>query len=89
MAAYRLSIRQSAVRELDRVSPKRDRIRVVTRIQELATDPRPNESRSSWAQRDFTECAGGSYRIVCAIDDHARPVDIMKIEHRRDMHRDV
>ena len=89
MAAYRLSIRQSAVRELDRVSPRRHRIRIVTRIQELATEPRPNGSEKLVGGTRLYRVRQGNYRIVYAIDDHARSVDIVKIGHRRDVYRDA
>lgn len=41
MAEYKLLIKPSAAKEIDAVGTKRDRQRIVGRIQSLAIEPRP------------------------------------------------
>lgn len=89
MAAYRLSIKQSAARELDRVGSKRDRTRIVSRIQELAKDPRPKGCEKLVGATRLYRLRQGSYRIVYSIDDRTQSVDVVKIGHRREVYRDA
>ena len=83
--SYSLVIKTSAEREL-RALPKEDRRRVVDRAQVLAHSPRPpgNEKLSG---RERYRIRQGDYRIVYAIDDEARIVEIVKIGHRREVYR--
>ncbi|MGA8031798.1 MAG: type II toxin-antitoxin system RelE/ParE family toxin [Casimicrobiaceae bacterium] len=88
MAAYRLSIKASAVKELDAISPKRDRVRIVSRIQTLASDPRPPGCEKLAGRARLFRIRQGHYRVIYAIDDAERNVDIVKIGHRREVYRD-
>ena len=88
MAAYRLSIKASAVKELDAISPKRDRVRIVGRIQSLAANPRPPGCEKLAGQDRLFRIRQGHYRVIYAVDDARRTVDIVKIGHRREVYRD-
>lgn len=67
MASYKLRIKPSAVKELE-VLPTKDRRKIVTRIEELASDPRPHgcEKLSGLEQYRVRQ---GDYRVVYSIDD--------------------
>jgi len=84
-ASYSVVIKKSAEREL-RALPKEDLRRVVDRIRALAGDPRPhgNEKITS---RERYRIRQGDYRIVYAVDDEGRTVEIVKIGHRREVYR--
>ncbi|MGE5669698.1 MAG: type II toxin-antitoxin system RelE family toxin [Betaproteobacteria bacterium] len=88
MAAYRLSIKASAVKELDAISPKRDRVRIVDRIQGLAANPRPPGCEKLAGQERLFRIRQGHYRVIYIVDDAKRNVNIMKIGHRREVYRD-
>ena len=87
MEIYRLLIKASAAKELERVGQKADRRRLVARIESLATDPRPAGCEKLSGAEDKYRVRQGSYRVVYAIDDEARTITIFKIGHRRDVYR--
>jgi len=83
--SYSLVIKTSAEREL-RALPKADRRRVVDRVRALALTPRPPGNEKLSGQERY-RVRQGDYRIVYAIDDEARIVEIVKIGHRREVYR--
>ena len=87
MAAYRLLIKASAGRELERVGTKSDRRRIVERIQALAEDPRPHESEKLAGYADRYRIRQGHFRVVYLIDDQRREVTIFKVGDRKDVYR--
>ena len=87
MAAYRLLIKPSAVKEIEALGAKRDRQRVVARIEALAADPRPPGCEKLAGQADLFRVRQGQFRVVYTIDDQNRVVDVIKIGHRREVYR--
>ncbi len=85
-ASYSLVVKRSAEREL-RAVPKRDLGRLVARIQRLAEDPRPPGSEKL-SGHDRYRLRQGDYRVVYAVDDERRIVEVVKIGHRREVYRD-
>lgn len=85
MDGYRLLIKPSAVKELEAV-PRRDRLRIVGRIENLRQDPRPRNCEKLSGE-DKYRVRQGDYRVVNRIDDTAREVTIFKIGHRRQAYR--
>ncbi len=84
-ASYSVAIKKAAEREL-RALPKEDLRRVVDRIRGLAENPRPPGSEKLSGEERY-RIRQGDYRIVYAIDDEARIVEIVKIGHRREVYR--
>jgi mRNA interferase RelE/StbE len=87
VAAYRLLIKASAGRELERLGTKSDRRRVVERIQALAEDPRPHGSEKLAGYADRYRIRQGNFRVVYLIDDQRREVTIFKVGDRKDVYR--
>ena len=86
MAKYEVFIKPSAAKELERVGTKKDRRRLVGRIQELAENPRPpGFQKLSGLEKYRIRC--GNYRIVYSISDIERVVHVVKIGHRREVYR--
>ena len=85
MAAYRVYLKQSAARELNRV-PDRDLRRIVRRIRLLAENPRPAGCEKLSAQERY-RVRQGDYRIVYSIDDDAKTVCVVKVGHRSEVYR--
>ncbi len=83
--SYSLVIKKSAEREL-RTIPKPDLRRVTERMRGLAQDPRPTGSEKLSGQ-DRYRVRQGDYRIVYAIDDETRAVQVVKVGHRREVYR--
>lgn len=87
MALYRLSIKVSAGKELSALGAKADRTRIVTKIQSLATDPRPQGSEKLAGFSDLYCIRQGNYRIVYLVDDEQHVVTIYKVGDRKDVYR--
>ena len=85
-ASYSVLIKKSAEREL-RALPKQDLRRVVDRIRALAGDPRPHGSEKITGEERY-RIRQGDHRIVYAVDDEGRTVEIVKIGHRRRLYRE-
>ncbi len=86
MARFEVLIKRSAVKEIESISRKKDRQRVVRGIRQLAEDPRPAGCRKL-SGRDRYRIRQGSYRIVYAIEDERLIVYVVKVGHRRDVYR--
>jgi mRNA interferase RelE/StbE len=80
---YKVTIAASAKRELLDLST--DAIgRVLPKIRELANDPRPPGCKKLRGSKGLWRVRVGDYRIVYAVNDPAKTVDITRIAHRRD-----
>lgn len=87
MAAYRLLIKASAGRELERLGTKSDRLLIVNRIQSLGKDPRPHGCEKLAGYTDRFRIRQGNYRVVYLVDDQRREVTIFRIGDRKDIYR--
>jgi len=85
VANYDLRIKPSAVKELEDLQAK-DRRRIVSRIQNLAEEPRP-QGCEKLSGRDRYRLRQGDFRILFEVDDGAQTVTVVKIGHRRDVYR--
>lgn len=85
MASYSVRIKRSAAKELEAVPPK-DRKRIVRRIENLATEPRPPGSEKLSGE-DKYRLRQGNYRILYEIGDQELIVTVVKIGDRRDVCR--
>ena len=87
MARYRVVIKPSASKEIDAVGQKKDRQRIVLRIQSIGENPRPLGCEKLSGHLDRYRVREGNYRIVYSIDDEKLLVDIVKVGHRKDVYR--
>lgn len=86
MAKYRILIKPSAVKEIEAISPKKDRQRLVDRISKLADNPRPPRCEKPSGQ-DRYRIRQGRYRIVYSIEDQDLIIYVVKVGHRKDVYR--
>ena len=86
MAKYRILIKPSAVKEIEAISPKKDRQRIVGRISKLADNPRPPGCEKLSGQKKYRIRQGRS-RIVYSIEDQDLTVYVVKVRHRKDVYR--
>ena len=87
MAGYRLLIKQSAAREIEALGQKKDRQRIVNRIAALASEPRPAGSEKLAGAEGRYRVRQGQFRIVYAVDDATRTIEVVKVGHRREVYR--
>jgi mRNA interferase RelE/StbE len=85
VAKYDLRIKPSAVKELEALQTK-DRRRIVDKIQNLASEPRPLGCEKLSGQ-DRYRLRQGHFRILYEIQDSQSTVTVVKIGHRRDVYR--
>ena len=87
MASYKVLLKASAAKEIEAVSSKRERQRIVARIGELANTPRPRGSQKLAGHGGRYRVRQGPYRIVYSVNDAAFEVVIVKVGHRREVYR--
>ena len=85
MESYRVFIKPSAARELEAI-PKKDRVRLTTKISNLADNPRPSGSEKLSAQKQY-RVRQGRYRVIYSISDAEKTVLVVKVAHRREIYR--
>ncbi|MGH9782645.1 MAG: type II toxin-antitoxin system RelE family toxin [Terriglobia bacterium] len=85
MASYRLLIKPSAVKEIEAL-PKKDRGRVVAKIQSLASNPRP-QGCEKLSGHELYRLRQGNYRILYTVHDTDLVVVVIKVGHRREVYR--
>jgi len=87
VARYKVVIKPSASKEIDAVGQKKDRQRIVLRIQSLGENPRPSGCEKLTGQVDRYRVREGNYRILYSVDDEELLVDVVKVGHRKDVYR--
>ncbi|MBW8040277.1 MAG: type II toxin-antitoxin system RelE/ParE family toxin [Planctomycetes bacterium] len=85
MAKYKITIKNSAAKELAEI-PKKDLPKIVKHIQSLAQNPRPHGSQKLSRKEEY-RVRQGNYRIVYSVDDKVLTVDVVQIGHRREVYR--
>jgi mRNA interferase RelE/StbE len=83
---YRVSIKRSAVKEIEAIPQKKERQRIIRRIGQLADDPRPTGSKKLSGHNRY-RIRQGTYRIVYGIEDKELVVIVVKAGHRKDIYR--
>jgi mRNA interferase RelE/StbE len=83
---YRVLIKPSAVKEIENISRKTDRPRIVERIANLAKDPKPPGSKRL-SGRDRYRLRRGPYRIIYSIQDDVLVVCVVNVGHRKDVYQ--
>ena len=86
VASYRIFIKPSAAKELEAVGTRRDRTRLVAKINSLAIDPRPPGCQKLTGSEKY-RVRQGAYRVVYSIEDDRLVVTVVRVAHRRDVYR--
>jgi mRNA interferase RelE/StbE len=82
---YLVTFAASARRELTGLPP--DVIaRLLPKIRELARNPRPAGCKKLHGYKNRWRIRAGNYRVVYAIDDMGKSVDITRIAHRKEVY---
>jgi mRNA interferase RelE/StbE len=87
VARYRVVIKPSASKEIGAVGQKKDRQRIVLRIQSLGENPGPSGCEKLSGQLDRYRVREGNYSVVYSIDEEKLLVDVVKVGHRKDVYR--
>ena len=87
MASYKIVITKSAAKELQNIAGRKDRQRLVIRINGLAQNPRPVHAEKLSGTRDKYRIRQGNFRILYEINDNILTVYVVKIGDRKDVYR--
>ncbi len=87
MERYKILIKSSAGKEIESIALKKDRQRIVSRIQSFAENPRPNGCEKLSGQHNKYRVREGLYRIIYSIEDKTLLVFVVKVGHRKDVYR--
>ncbi len=74
------------MKEIEAAPRKKDRQRVVKRIEQLGDDPRPVGCQKL-SGKDRYRVRQGQYRIVYGVEDDRLIVYVVKVGHRNDVYR--
>jgi mRNA interferase RelE/StbE len=85
MASFRIEF-SASVRKDFRHIPKQDVVRILKRIEGLAENPRPPDSKKLSGD-DAMRIRVGVYRIIYEIRNDVLIVLILKVGHRKDIYR--
>jgi mRNA interferase RelE/StbE len=85
VASYKLYIKPSAVKEIESL-PKKDRARIINKIQGLAAEPRPPGCEKLTGEEKY-RIRQGRFRIIYSITDKELVVIVVKVGHRRDIYK--
>ena len=85
MAPYNIQIKKSAQKEIKLLSAI-EKLRIISKIQSLANDPRGPDSKKLSAQERY-RVRVGKYRILYEIHDKVLVIVIVKVAHRKDAYR--
>lgn len=86
MADYTVTFARSARKELEQL-PDEIAGRILERTENLAAQPRPSGVVKLVGGKNLWRIRVGDYRVVYAIDDAQRLVDVSIIRHRREVYR--
>jgi len=83
MPDYEVVFARSARKELESLD-RTLAIRILSRIEKLVVNPRPAGAHKLRGSRTLWRLRIGDYRVVYAVHDDHRLVDIVAIRHRRE-----
>lgn len=86
MGRYKVRIKKSALKELEAIASKKDRRRIVTRIEALAIDPRP-DGAVKLSGFDRYRLQQGRLRILYMFRDRELIVYVVKIADRKGVYK--
>ena len=82
---YNVVISKSASKELAAL-PSQTINRVIPAIEKLGENPRPTGCKKLRGGLDTWRIRIGDYRVIYAIDDLVRIVDVRRVGHRKDIY---
>lgn len=85
MAKYEISVKKSALKELNGI-PKKELQKILKKIKALSSNPRPQGSQKL-SHREQYRFRQGDYRIVYSIRDDDLAIHIIKVGHRKEIYR--
>ena len=86
MSEYSIVFTRSAKKELEGL-PGAIQTRVLSRIEQLSSNPRPTGVRKLAGSEHLWRLRIGEFRLIYGVHDERKLVDIICIRHRKDAYR--
>jgi len=86
MADYRITFARTARKELEALDAAII-TRIFPKIENLSFNPRPRNCLKLRGGGNLWRIRIGVYRVIYAIDDNKKLIDIIAVRHRRDAYR--
>jgi mRNA interferase RelE/StbE len=87
VASYRVLIKRSAAKDLENIAGKKDRQRIVARIEALSENPRPHGVEKLSGTSEKYRIRQGNFRIAYEIQDELLVVYVVRIADRKEVYR--
>lgn len=84
MVKYKIEFKKSAYKELQLI-PKKDLKRILSKIESLSENPRPEGCKKLSALERY-RIRQGDYRILYSIEDNILIIYIVKVGHRKNVY---
>ena len=84
---HQIEFRPAAVRQLEAISSRAQRRRIVNGIERLGKDPRPSGARKLEGSKCTYRIRVGDYRVLYDLLDKKLVVLVVNIGHRREVYR--
>ena len=85
MGAYKIFFKKSVEKDLNRIE-KNELKRIISRIGELADNPRPPGCEKLTGSERY-RIRQGRYRILYSIQDYDLTIWVVKVAHRKDVYK--
>ena len=85
MAEYKIYFIESVEKDF-RIIPKKDLLKILSRIETLARNPMPPSHEKLTGQERY-RVRQGQYRIIYSVHDKELTVWVVKVGHRKDVYR--
>ena len=85
MSNYKIEFKKSALKEIKKIN-KTDAKKIMARIGELASEPRPFNC-IKLTNDDKYRVRVGDYRVLYAIIDDLLVINVVKIKHRKEVYK--
>ena len=85
MGNYNIFIKSSAVKEIENI-PRKDRLRIIQKVQGLAVTPRPQGCEKLTGENRY-RIRQGVYRVVYSVSDRELLIVVVKVGHRQDVYK--
>ncbi|MCP4341945.1 MAG: type II toxin-antitoxin system RelE/ParE family toxin [Desulfobulbaceae bacterium] len=87
MAQYKVFFKKSVEKDFKSI-PKKELLRILSKIESLQDNPRPVGSQKLTGQERY-RLRQGRYRIVYSIQDYELTVWVVKVGHRKEIYRKI
>lgn len=85
--SYKVEILRGALKQLKKI-PSELQERIQIKIDDLATEPRPNGVKKLKGKENAYRIRVGDYRIIYDIFDDLLVVNVVEVGHRRNIYKD-